>query len=273
MKESLTVVWNDIGKPMLASLLEKLKDLAKDVLWPFVKNKVWPFIKDNWKEILIGLGIFSFLTNPMGVLTLALKAPFALLNAIKIGMMATKAIVAGLPAMISMLPILIPAAIAAGAMGYFYNEMRKAEEALKEQCDTGFKNSVEAANIANSNVIDSIKRIDDLKKDNQALFKKLDVKTTEDMVPEEIKTADGRVTTAEFLKENVAKVGNMTKSATFDTAMQKIAKENMDLTDRGKEGIYARGFSRINAQFNALLNFANTFAADKINHIGDDTLL
>ena len=201
--DSLKVVWNDVGKPMLNSLLNKLKDFGKDVLWPFLRKNMWPFLKNHWKEILVGLGIFTFLSNPMRILSLALKAPFAILNTIKIAVMVSKALIAGLPLMISALPILIPAAIAAGVLGYFVNEMIKAEEALSQQCDEGFKNTRDAANRANENVMTSIAKIEDLKKDNLALFKKLDIKTTTDLVPEEIKTADGRVTTVEFLQENV----------------------------------------------------------------------
>lgn len=300
IKESLKVLWDAIWAPFggfdgfMRSLNEKLKTFAKTVLWPFVKNKVWPYMKSHWKEILIGIagvGILSFLKNPMSVVSLALKAPTAILNTIKVAQIAAKGVAlvirgmiigiqafnAALPAIIAAAPLVLPALIVTAILGCvlasWIQDLRAAEKELEETAKKGFDDAKIRGEQADANIKKNLEIVSQLREDNKELFKKFDIQTADDLIPEEITTADGRVTTAEFLQENIDKVANITRNSTFDEAWQKVNSKDLELDARGKEGIFARGFSKINAQLDAAFKFANTFAADKLNHIGDTTLL
>lgn len=184
---------------------------------------------------------------------------------------------AALPAIIAAAPLVLPALIVTAILGCvlasWIKDLRDAERELEETAKKGFDDAKKRGEEADANIKRNLEIVQGLKSDNAKLFKKLDIKTTEDAVPEEIMTADGRVTTVEFLQENVDKVSNITRNSTFDDAWQKVNSKEQELDARGKEGIFARGFSKINAQLDAAFNFAKTFAADKINHIGDKTLL
>ena len=128
-------------------LFPKVEKFFTETLWPFVTERIWPFIKDHWQSILITIGIFSFLKNPMGVLKLALSVPILILRSIqaviatiRIIAMATKVItmithglVAAMPAIISALPIILVGLLVAAIVGAF---AWFTSDSYEELCDT-----------------------------------------------------------------------------------------------------------------------------------------